>query len=46
MGLRRLDDGSWPEAPLIVRPPDTLALGSVNFAVWVANLYRTAGLQM
>lgn len=42
--LRRLEDGSWPPSPLIVRPPDALTLDSIDFTVPVADLYRTAGL--
>jgi Uma2 family endonuclease len=42
--LRRDDDGNWPASPVIVCPPETLELTSVDFQVPVAELYRTAGL--
>jgi Uma2 family endonuclease len=42
--LRRLDDGTWPAAPAIVRPPNVLALASIDFSVPVADVYRTTGL--
>jgi Uma2 family endonuclease len=43
--LRRGADGSWPESPVIVRPPEVLELTSLGFATPVADLYRTAGLR-
>jgi Uma2 family endonuclease len=43
--LRRAADGSWPESPVIVRPPEVLELTSLGFATPVADLYRTAGLR-
>jgi len=42
--LRRGADGNWPDMASIVRPPDTLALHSLDFTVPVAELYRAAGL--
>lgn len=43
--LRRQADGSWPDSPLIVRPPDLLTLTSVALTLPVADIYRTTGLQ-
>ena len=42
--LRRSADGMWPAQPTIIHPPETLELTSLDFAVPVADLYRTAGL--
>jgi Uma2 family endonuclease len=42
--LRRENDGNWPASPVIVRPPDMLALTSIGLEMPVDDLYRTAGL--
>ena len=38
--LRRLPDGSWPEAPQLIEADGVLALESVNFELSLATLYR------
>src|SRR4051794_35151095 len=42
--LRRGPDGHWPDEATILRPPQTLDLASIGFAVPVEAFYRTAGL--
>jgi len=42
--LRRQDDGSWPEQPLLVSD-GTLTLDSVGFQVSVESLYAGTWLQ-
>ena len=42
--LRLGNDGNWPASPVIVRPPEMVALASIGFEMPVASLYRTAGL--
>jgi Uma2 family endonuclease len=43
--LRRAADGDWPDSPLPVKAQDRLDLTSIGFAVPVADIYRTAGLE-
>jgi Uma2 family endonuclease len=40
--LRRLPDGSWPEAPELIELDGVVALQSVNFELSLATLYRVA----
>ncbi|MGE0224037.1 MAG: Uma2 family endonuclease [Acetobacteraceae bacterium] len=44
--LRREPDGNWPAMVSIVRPPELLTLHSLDFAVPVIDVYRTAGLEI
>lgn len=40
--LRREDDGSWPDNPLVLTPNDTVTLESIGFAAPLSAFYRTA----
>ena len=42
--LRRLPDGSWPEAPQSLGPTATLELASIGFQLPIASLGRTTAL--
>jgi len=42
--LRRLDDGTWPDDPMILTGEATLRLDSIGFEVPLSAFYRTAGL--
>jgi Uma2 family endonuclease len=42
--LRRLPDGSWPEAPQSLDQSATLELASIGFRLPIASLYRTTAL--
>jgi Uma2 family endonuclease len=40
--LRRKDDGSWPDNPLILTAGDMVTLESIDFTVPITAFYRTA----
>lgn len=42
--LRRADDGTWPEQPVLLHDGDTIDLASIGFAAPLRALYRTTSL--
>jgi Uma2 family endonuclease len=42
--LRKRPDGTWPEEPMVIRPPGSLELLSVAFSVQLVDVYRTTSI--